>query len=136
MTLGQKIQRLRKEKRLTQEQLAERLHISRQAVSRWELDEVLPDTQNLLPLKEALGVSLDILLDPAQELEPPPASFSQPFAGGWKKSRWRWLWSLPAILTALYYLVVLTVSWFAMGRLPAASGPLLIRFLKQRLGQP
>ena len=159
MTLGQKIQRLRKEKRLTQEQLAERLHVSRQAVSRWELDEVLPDTQNLLPLKEALGVSLDILLDPAQELEPPPASFSQPFAGGWKKSRWRWLWSLPAVLTALYYLVVLTVSWFAMGRLPAASGPLLlaclgfclwvylialagwaltllIRFLKQRLGRP
>ena len=81
MTLGQKIQRLRKEKRLTQEQLAERLHVSRQAVSRWELDEVLPDTQNLLPLKGALGVSLDILLDPAQELEPPPASFSQPFAG-------------------------------------------------------
>ena len=99
------------------------------------------------------------MLDPAQELEPPPASFSQPFAGQWKKSRWRWLWSLPAILTALYYLVVLTVSWFAMGRLPAASGPLLlaclgfclwvylialagwaltllIRFLKQRLGQP
>lgn len=38
MTLGQKIQRLRKEKRLTQEQLAERLHISRQAVSRWELE--------------------------------------------------------------------------------------------------
>lgn len=129
MTLGQKIQRLRKEKRLTQEQLAERLHVSRQAVSRWELDEVLPDTQNLLPLKEALGVSLDILLDPAQELEPSPASFSQPFAGQWKKSRWRWLWSLPAILTALYYLVVLTVSWFAMGRLPAASGPLLLACL-------
>lgn len=55
MTLGQKIQRLRKEKRLTQEQLAERLHVSRQAVSRWELDEVLPDTQNLLPLKGGPG---------------------------------------------------------------------------------
>ena len=51
---------------LTQEDLAEKLYVTRQAVSRWELDEVLPDTQNLLPLKEALGVSLDILLDPAQ----------------------------------------------------------------------
>ena len=129
MTLGQKIQRLRKEKRLTQEQLAERLHISRQAVSRWELDEVLPDTQNLLPLKEALGVSLDILLDPAQELEPSPASFSQPFAGQWKKSRWRWLWSLPAVLTALYYLVVLTgvlVRYGALARrLRSAAAGLL-----------
>ena len=38
MTTGQKIQTLRKQRRLTQEQLAQRLEVSRQAVSRWELD--------------------------------------------------------------------------------------------------
>ena len=38
MTTGQKIQALRKQRGLTQEQLAQRLEVSRQAVSRWELD--------------------------------------------------------------------------------------------------
>ena len=38
MTTGQKIQTLRKQRRLTQEQMAQRLEVSRQAVSRWELD--------------------------------------------------------------------------------------------------
>ena len=71
MTTGQKIQTLRKQRGLTQEQLAQRLGISRQAVSRWELDESLPETANLLPLGEVLGVSLDTLLDPAQGLEGP-----------------------------------------------------------------
>ena len=42
MTTGQKIQALRKGRGLTQEQLAARLGVSRQAVSRWELDETLP----------------------------------------------------------------------------------------------
>lgn len=71
MTTGQKIQTLRKQRGLTQEQLAQRLEVSRQAVSRWELDESLPETANLLPLGEVLGVSLDTLLDPAQGLEGP-----------------------------------------------------------------
>lgn len=71
MTTGQKIQTLRKQRGLTQEQLAQRLGVSRQAVSRWELDESLPETANLLPLGEVLGVSLDTLLDPARGLEGP-----------------------------------------------------------------
>ena len=71
MTTGQKIQTLRKQRGLTQEQLAQRLGVSRQAVSRWELDESLPETANLLPLGEVLGVSIDTLLDPAQGLEGP-----------------------------------------------------------------
>ena len=71
MTTGQKIQTLRKQRGLTQEQLAQRLGVSRQAVSRWELDESLPETANLLPLGEVLGVSLDTLLDPAHGLEGP-----------------------------------------------------------------
>lgn len=50
MTTGEKIQTLRKKQGLTQEQLAQGLGVSRQAVSRWELDEALPETANLLPL--------------------------------------------------------------------------------------
>lgn len=80
MTTGQKIQALRKGRGLTQEQLAARPGVSRQAVSRWELDETLPDTQNLLPLKEALGVSIDTLLDSAQGLEEPAPRQGPPLA--------------------------------------------------------
>ena len=74
MTTGQKIQTLRKRQGMTQEQLAQRLGVSRQAVSRWELDEVLPETANLLPLSRALGVSVDSLLDPAAEAAQPAPS--------------------------------------------------------------
>lgn len=80
MTTGQKIQALRKGRGLTQEQLAARLGVSRQAVSRWELDETLPDTQNLLPLKEALGVSIDTLLDSTRGLEEPAPRQGPPLA--------------------------------------------------------
>lgn len=82
MTTRQKIQALRKGRGLTQEQLAARLGVSRQAVSRWELDETLPDTQNLLPLKEALGVSIDTLLDSTRGLEEPaPPGRARPCRG-------------------------------------------------------
>lgn len=66
MTTGEKILTSRKKQGLTQEQLAQNLGVSRQAVSRWELDEALPESSNLLPLSKALGCSIDWLLDPAQ----------------------------------------------------------------------
>lgn len=56
MTTGEKILTSRKKQGLTQEQLAQNLGVSRQAVSRWELDEALPESSNLLPLSKALGV--------------------------------------------------------------------------------
>ncbi len=61
MTTGQKIQALRKGRGLTQEQLAARLGVSRQAVSRWELDETLPDTAPAAaspPARPSLGALL------------------------------------------------------------------------------
>ena len=43
MKIGEKLQQLRKKSGLTQEQLAARLTVSRQAVSKWELDDAVPD---------------------------------------------------------------------------------------------
>ena len=62
MTIGDTIQRLRTKRRLSQEQLAELVGVSRQAVSKWELNAALPDTDKLVPLARALGVSVDELL--------------------------------------------------------------------------
>ena len=65
--LGETIQALRRQKNLTQEQLAEQVGVSRQAVSKWELNTALPDTDKLVPLARALGVSVDELLGNAFE---------------------------------------------------------------------
>lgn len=133
MTTGQKIQALRKGRGLTQEQLAARLGVSRQAVSRWELDETLPDTQNLLPLKEALGVSIDTLLDSTQGLEEPapqegpaPAAASppaRPSLGALLKRR-LWLLLLPVELVLFVALAV-----WRLGKAPSLALIFLVQGL-------
>ena len=61
--LGEKIWRLREEKGLSQEALAEMLDVSRQTVSNWENDRATPDAYKLKQLCEELGVSADVLLE-------------------------------------------------------------------------
>ena len=62
MKLSDKIIDLRKSKSMTQEDLAERLNVSRQAVSRWESGLVMPDAGNILQLSKLFGVTTDYLL--------------------------------------------------------------------------
>lgn len=67
MSIGSNIKRLRENtkngKKLTQEQLAEQLGVTFQAVSSWERDEYLPETANVLKLMKALDTSADAILD-------------------------------------------------------------------------
>ena len=69
MTFSEKLIRLRKREGLSQEALAEVLGVSRQAVSRWEQGTALPDGGKLLPCARQFGVSVDWLLDDAQDWE-------------------------------------------------------------------
>lgn len=62
MAFSNNLQHLRKEANLSQEKLAEQLHITRQAVSKWESGQALPDTDTCLRLCEILGVSPNRLL--------------------------------------------------------------------------
>lgn len=62
MKLGNKILELRKEKRLSQEQLAEKINITRQTISNWELGETSPDLNQAKELAKVLNVSLDELV--------------------------------------------------------------------------
>ena len=57
-----RLQMLRKKNNLSQEELAEKIGISRQAVSKWERAEASPDTDNLILLAKLYGVTLDDLL--------------------------------------------------------------------------
>lgn len=70
MKFSEKLTRLRKAKGMSQEELAEKLEISRQAVSRWELGATMPDAGNLLQLSDLFQVSTDYLLRDRQENPP------------------------------------------------------------------
>ena len=61
MEFNEKLQELRKSKGLTQEELAEKLGVSRQAVAKWESGETIPDLEKCKLLAELFGVSLDDL---------------------------------------------------------------------------
>ena len=62
MKLSEKIIELRKANGMTQEELASICNVSRQSISKWEADIVLPETEKLLMLGETFQVSMDILL--------------------------------------------------------------------------
>lgn len=62
MTVGEKIAKIRRDNNLTQEQFAEILQVSRQSVSKWELDSVYPNTEKLIMLSKLFNCSLDYLL--------------------------------------------------------------------------
>ena len=62
MTLGQRIQELRKQQNLSQEELGTRLGVSRQAVSRWEMDGAVPDVDKLIAMSKLFSVTLNDLL--------------------------------------------------------------------------
>lgn len=63
MKLCEKIVSLRKAKGMSQEDLAEKLNVSRQAVSRWEVGSAMPDAGNILLLSKLFGVTADYLLN-------------------------------------------------------------------------
>ena len=69
MTFGEKLTRLRKREGLSQEALAERLGVSRQAVSRWEQGTALPDAAKLLPCAKLFSVNVEWLLDDTRNWE-------------------------------------------------------------------
>lgn len=75
--IANRLVNLRKEKGFSQEQLAEKIGVSRQAVSKWERSEASPDTDNLIMLARLYEVSLDELLRTEDEIPKPEAQTEQ-----------------------------------------------------------
>ena len=73
MTTGEKIAALRREHKLSQEALGEKLGLSRQAVSKWEADQAVPTMDNLMELSRLFGVPVDTLLRPDAPFPAAPA---------------------------------------------------------------
>lgn len=63
MSLGNRLLELRKSKQLSQEEVAEKLNVSRQTVSKWETDQSTPDFDKIIPLCELYGITANELLN-------------------------------------------------------------------------
>jgi len=102
---GQKIAILRKEKGMTQEELAEKMGISPQAVSKWENGNSMPEVALLVSLSEILDCSVDCILSPAEnKINQPnyihmllPYEDVDPYTGAW----WPRSMAFPAVMAAL-----------------------------------
>lgn len=77
MTLGQRIQELRKNFGLSQEELGERMGVSRQAISKWEGDQAIPELDKLIALSKLFGLTVGQLLGVEQPVPAVPRSASR-----------------------------------------------------------
>lgn len=114
MTFGEKLQKLRAREGLSQDALAELLNVSRQAVSRWERDETMPETEKVVRISDHFHVTTDYLLKDGPE-HFPPASRPLPDPGDvWRKYGFLLAWAL-ALWGATVFLRMLPVAAIAFG---------------------
>ena len=142
MKLNEKIAWYRRDRRLSQEELAAQVGVSRQAVSKWELAEASPDVGKLLALAKAFGVTTDHLLNedeeperaappaPPQEAAPPPPPEQGQFSNlpgfiGKMVRRWGWLAGVYIALQGLGVTLVGTVARLAFGGMFSASSQMM-----------
>ena len=122
--LGETILKHRQARGLSQERLAEQVGVSRQAVSKWEVGDAIPDTDKLIPLARTLGISVDELLGNVPEEEedsPQPPAFNlyenaqteavpEPQKKpGWFATHWYWLGLIPVVWGAWRLLKLLSL---------------------------
>ena len=69
MSFSENLKLVRKQKNITQEELAQLLGISRQAISKWESENGYPETEKLLLLSKTLNISLDYLMNDVLEMQ-------------------------------------------------------------------
>ena len=121
MTFAQKLQELRKAAGLSQEELAEKLGVSRQSVSKWELGQAYPETEKIIELSRMYGVSLDVLL----KGEEPPAPAGSPERASSSRPPWLTALAVLAILivavTALFFVCGTRGPHASIGREPASK---------------
>ncbi len=130
MTFGERLYEMRRKSGLSQEQLAEKLEVSRQSISKWESDKAYPEMTRLLFMSDYFGVSLDYLMrgeetpspeqTPDEHYQPEQVSrVLQSFLSNLSASQ-------KQKLTLLYVLVVFVL---------AAAGMLLMYGIGEALGE-
>lgn len=145
MKLNEKILYYRKTARLSQEELAAQVGVSRQAVSKWELGDAAPEVDKLLALARAFGVTTDELLSgdeppqreaqPTQTPEQTPPNAVPPAAGdsfdratGWLGrmiGRYGWLLGVRVALSGLGFLLVGGLARWGFGAMFGTAGQMM-----------
>ena len=126
MKLSEKIYACRKRAGLSQEALAERIGVSRQAISKWETGEASPEISKLPPLADAFGVTVDWLLSedglPELPVMPPPEpAVEEPKP---EKSAWpQWVEEMPGFISR----AIKRYGWL-YGARTAFSGGIIVLF--------
>lgn len=110
MKIDQRIREEREKKDWTQHELAKRLHVSRQSISKWENGTAYPDIDKLLQLSELFGISLDSLVKGSESPEHPRPRKVQGMTF-WDFLSFRWwiillaawclAWLLPLVIRAI-----------------------------------
>ena len=127
MTVGERLQQYRKNLGLSQEELGQRLLVSRQTISQWETDQTMPTLDNLMRLKELYDVSIDTLLSGEESAEQKEAAepalesykFAYTEAELQKLSNgkiWSWL-KRPLILLSLIGVYIVLSFIFGYGQM-------------------
>ena len=99
---------LRKRAGLSQEELADKIGVSRQAVSKWERAESSPDTDNLIALAGIYGVRIDDMLN--RDTVSPEPEMARTAASGEKQNRFLWAsFPYPIIVTIVFFLLLFDV---------------------------
>lgn len=80
MDFNNRLYQLRKQKGFSQEELANRLNVSRQTVSKWEVGDSTPDMEKLIAISDLFDVSLDMLVKGKEEEPQPPPTAKSEFA--------------------------------------------------------
>lgn len=99
--ISERLKELRKQSGFTQEQIAEKLNVTRSAVARWETGKGIPDISNLIVISEVYGISLDELIKGDKQIE-------NKIIADEKSKRWHLLVIvyLVAIIAYIIYFVV------------------------------
>ena len=149
LALAARLTQLRKQHNLSQEELAARLGVSRQAVSKWERAEASPDTDNLLALAKLYGCSLDALV---QQDSLPEGSFYDPPKDAEERPRFRQDFPYLLLVTVIYlvlgfafhlwhpgWIIFLTIPLFYLpnderGYLRLLGNPVMVTIIYLLLG--
>ncbi|MCM1543741.1 MAG: helix-turn-helix domain-containing protein [Ruminococcus sp.] len=131
MTIAERIQNLRKARGISQEDLAEQIGVSRQAVSKWESEQSMPDIDKIISVSEFFGVSTDYLLRGVENVEQHEVkadSTVEVKAECVKKSREADAGVFAIVGTALNFigLIIAAAIWFERNTFLAAAIGLII----------
>ena len=137
MTIGDRIAKYRRNQGLSQEELAEKLGISRQSVSKWERNESLPEADKIPLLAQVFSITTDELLtggEPQAQQAPPPSR--RQGAGAWVCwlfRRWGWIGGL---ILAGYGAAIMGVGFIGRAAFRSMLPPMEIFTDGVTFGQP